>query len=163
MSLAAGERHQLMMTLDAPSTEVGQGVGPGLRAGRLSNGVHGLFKLLDALDEAGKFGRHARHVGLKVDHALGGLAGSLLASGGVADVSAASRYAIRQALRIELRVGVLHRHEGDAELLGVPLGAREFGPGPYVPAAISARKWAAISRAVGFLFGSDSIPKAYLT
>lgn len=78
MSLAAGERHQLMMTLDAPSTEVGQGVGPGLRAGRLSNGVHDLFELLDALDEAGKFGRHARHVGLKVDHALGSLAGPLL-------------------------------------------------------------------------------------
>ena len=133
MSLAAGERHQLMMTPNTLSTEVGQRAVSGLPVGVLHVGGHDSFKLLDALNEAGEFGRHARDFALKVEHALCRLARSLCTIGRVPDVGAAPRDAFRQPLYLELVVGVLNRLDADAELLGMPSGSRKFGPGSVRP------------------------------
>lgn len=105
------------MTTNAPREVLG--------AGLPLRGTHDRFNLLDALDEAGQFGRDARDLSLKVGQALSRLAGRLFARGGVADVSTASRDTFHEPLIPELRVGVLHGHQGDAELLGVGPAAGE--------------------------------------
>lgn len=82
-------------------------------------GAHDGLKLLDALDKAGKLGRDTRDLSLQLGQAPGSLAGRLLTSGRITNVSAAARAAFHQPLFLELRVGVLHGHQGYAEPLGV--------------------------------------------
>ena len=99
------------MTTNAPRETLGAGLPLG--------GAHDGLKLLDALDKARKFGRDTRDLSLQLGQTQGSLAGRLLARGGVTNVSAAARATFHQPLFLELRVGVLHGHQGYAELLGV--------------------------------------------
>lgn len=99
-----------------------------LSAGLLLGGTHDRFKLFDALGKAGQLGRDARDLGLQLGQALCSLTRCLLAGSGVTNVGAAPRAPFDQPLFLELRVGVLHGHQGYTELLGVGPSAREAIP-----------------------------------